>query len=107
MNFDDVWKKLLDGIKELASSAWKDYKDAIITDGTAFLNKSKQDLLRWTEQLEAGSLTKADFEWLLESKKDVTELHALKAAGLTIVAAEKFENDVLKLVTETIFSLIP
>ncbi len=52
-----------------------------------------------------GDLVKADFEWLLKSKKDLFELNGLKQIGLSKVATSRFINGVIVLVVETAFKV--
>jgi len=102
-NFDDFWKILSEGLEKLALENWKEFKDAAVADGKAFLDKTKADLERWTQLLGTGALTKDDFEWLVAGKKDLAEMQALKAAGLSLVRLEKFQNALISMVIDTAF----
>ncbi|MCP4627560.1 MAG: hypothetical protein GY850_29200 [bacterium] len=102
-NFDDFWKTLTTGLEELALKNWKEVKGAAVSDGRAFLDKTKADLERWTKLLGMGALTKDDFEWLVAGKKDLAEMQALEKAGLTLVRAERFQNALISLVIDTAF----
>jgi hypothetical protein len=86
-----------------AAERWEDFKDEAIEDGEAFLSEAKDDLQRWTKALGNGDLSKDDFEWLVESKKDLFELHALKQKGLTKIKISKFINGVVDLIVNTAF----
>ncbi len=101
--FDDFWQALSKGLEDLALKNWKEVKDAAVSDGQAFLLKTQADLERWTLLLNTGALTREDFEWLVSGKKDLAEMHALEAAGLTAVRAEKFQNALISLVIDTAF----
>jgi hypothetical protein len=100
-NFDDFWKTLSAGLEKLALENWNEVKGAAVADGQAFLTKTKADLMRWTQLLETGALTKNDFEWLVAGKKDLAEMQALKNAGLSLVRLEKFQNELISLVINT------
>ena len=102
-NFDDFIEALKEGLEDFAEDRWKDFKDAALNDGKSFLDKSKEDLERWTKSLANGNLNKNDFEWLLESKKDLAELFALKQIGLTKVALDRFLNGLIDLIISTAF----
>jgi hypothetical protein len=99
--FDDFIKQVGDGIVNLANTSLSGYVDAATQDGKAFLTKSEADLQRWTDLLATGQLKPDEFKFLLEAKADVTELVALKQAGLAIVAAEKFLDGLIDLVVTT------
>ena len=68
-------------------------------------DKAKADLQRWTTMLASGQLSKDDFEWLLQSKKDLAELVALKQAGLAQVALDRFVNGLLNVVVTSAFKV--
>ena len=102
-NFDDFIEALKEGLEDFAEDRWKDFKDAALNDGKSFLDASKEDLERWTKSLANGNLNKNDFEWLLESKKDLAELFALKQIGLTKVALDRFLNGFIDLIISTAF----
>jgi len=102
-NFQDFVDSFKDGLQTYASEKWEDYKEEAIEDGEAFLKEASDDLKRWTEALAKGSLSKDDFEWLLESKKDLFELNALKQKGMTKIAISRFINGLVDLVLNTAF----
>jgi hypothetical protein len=103
-NFDDFWKTLTTGLEQLTLKNWSEVKAAAVADGQAFLEKTKADLERWTQLLGSGALTKDDFEWLVAGKKDLAEMQTLEKAGLTLVRAERFQNNLISLVIDTTFS---
>ena len=39
---------------------------------------AEADLARWTALLESGDLTPADFTWLVQGKRDLSEVEALE-----------------------------
>ena len=63
----------------------------------SFVNECKEDLIKWTAALTNGDLSRKDFEWLAQSKKDLLKLNGLKATGLAEIEAEKFGNELLSL----------
>lgn len=102
-DFKDFWENLKEGLKELASKNWKEFKEAAEEDGKAFFDKIKEDLQRWTKLLAQGDLTQDDIEWLVTGKKDLAEMEALKQAGLALVRIERFQNALISLVIDTTF----
>lgn len=101
--FDDFIDAVTAGIKDLAASTVKSMRDDALKDGKAFLEKTKEDLKRWTKLLASGGLSKEDFEWLVEGKKDLAEMELLKQRGLLQVKIDRFVNGVIDLVIEKAF----
>jgi hypothetical protein len=99
-NFNDFSESLKDGIKDLAEDTLKDHADAAINDSKDFLEKTKDDLKRWTEQLARGELSQSDLKFLLEGKKDLAEMYALQQAGMALVKVDKFRKSLCDLVVE-------
>src|ERR671922_2578027 len=92
-------------LAELAEQQWTAYRDAAVSDGTAFVDKAKADLERWSRLLASGALTKDDFAWLVQGKKDLAELEALEQAGLALERLDQFRTALIKLVIDTAFSV--
>ena len=100
-DFKEFLSTLADRVGELAVGSLKDFKDAAMKDGKAFLEKARVDLERWTALLEGGQLTPEEFEFLVKGKKDLAELAALKQAGLAKARMDKFRNSLVELVIGT------
>lgn len=77
-SFDEFLNALKENIEEFARANWNEYVNAVVDDSDAFLNKAKKDMERWTGLLAMGQLTKEDFEWHVNGKKDLAEMEALK-----------------------------
>lgn len=99
--FDDFKDALEDGIKNLAKKTVKDFADEALNDGKAFLKETENDLKRWTKLLASGDLSQDDFKWLVQSKKDVAEMVALKQKGLALATIDSFRQGMLDLVVNT------
>jgi hypothetical protein len=106
-DFNTFIRSLEDGIKKLASETLGGHKDVAISDSKEFLEKTKTDLRKWTEELARGELSQDDFKFLVSGKKDLAELHGLKQAGLALVKIESFKNAVIDMVIKTAFNAIP
>lgn len=106
-SFEELIIELKNSIIDLANNSWNDYKDAVIDDGTSFLNSIKEDFEKWTSQLVDGSLSQKDFEWQIKGKKDLAELNALKNIGLAKASLDKCTNDLLNtIISGTISSIL-
>lgn len=104
--FDDFLAALRTGIVQLAQDTVIDFKDQAIQDGEDFLQQTKDDLQRWTNLLAQGQLTRDDFQFLVVSKRDLAEMHALTQAGLALVAIQTFRDGLINLVINTAFDIL-
>ena len=102
-SFDDFLSTLQDEIVDLAQSNWEAFRDAAVQDGEAFVEKTKADLKRWTRLLEQGELSQEDVAWLIEGKKDLAEMEALKQAGLTAARIDRFRSALIDRIISTTF----
>lgn len=105
-DFDALFDTLKNGIKELAGDAWAELTDQVEEDSQAYLDKLKTDLARWTKLLAAGDLTADDLKYLVEGKKDLAEMTALKEAGLAAVKVDKLKRDLTNLVIDTTIDFV-
>lgn len=106
IKFDEFFKELNKELLEFAEYSWRKYRESAVKDGKAFLDKNKTDLERWVKLLASGALTHDDFEWLIAGKKDLVEMYALKQAGLTKVALDRFINGLIDTIVATTFKMI-
>jgi hypothetical protein len=53
-----------------------------------------------------GKLTTEEFEWLVNSQKDLIQMAALKQAGLAAIRIDQFKASLLNMVVDTVFSFI-
>jgi hypothetical protein len=104
-DFSRFLEELTAKLTELAEQQWTAYRDAAISDGTAFVDKIKADLERWSQLLASGALTKDDFAWLVQGKKDLAQLEALEQAGLALARLDQFRADLVNLVVDTAFGV--
>jgi hypothetical protein len=96
--FNDFMSTLKNDMLDFAKANLEEYKDGILKDGSTFIKKTKSDLERWTEGLTSGALSKADFEFLLKGKKDLSEMEALKQLGLSKIRISKITNGIIDVV---------
>ncbi len=73
-------------------------KDQGIADAKMFLEDTENDLKRWTQLLAKGHLNEDEFKFLVQSQKDLFDLHSLKLAGLALITAQKFRDGVIDIV---------
>lgn len=100
-SFDDFWVKLGVELVEFAVYDWRGYRDAAISDGNDFLEKTQDDIRRWCKMLEEGTLSRDDLAVLLAGKKDLVELVLLRRSGLSGAALDRFMNGLIDTVAST------
>lgn len=93
-------------IASLAKTTLKDFSNQAADDGKRLLSTTKDDLIRWTQELADGELTKSDFETLFFAQKDLIEMRALKQSGLSLARIDEFKNNVFSLIVDTATNLI-
>ena len=96
---------LFDRLRALAEDEWTEVASAALDDGRAFVATAEADLARWAALLEAGDLTPEDFTWLVQGKRDLAELEALKQAGLGLARLDRFRASLLDTVVGTAFDV--
>lgn len=97
-NFNDFILTVKNDLLDFAKENLEEYKDELLKDGTQFVKKTKSDLERWTEGLASGTLSPADFEFLLKGKKDLAEMEALKQLGLSKIRITKVSNSIIDVI---------
>jgi len=100
-DFDKFWEALKAGVGDLAKQLGQQYWQAALQDGNNFLSAQQAQLQRWTVELAARKLSKAEFEDLVIGQKDLAEMVILKQAGLAQVQIDRFVNGVINLVINT------
>lgn len=101
--FNDFVATLKNDLLDFAKVNYEEYKDELLKDGTLFIEKAKSDIERWTEGLASGTLSKADFEFLLKGKKDLAQMEALKQLGLSKIRITKITNGIIDVVVGSAF----
>jgi hypothetical protein len=94
--FQDFENNLKTAIDVIVQKNYSDFVNEAATDATTFLNEAKNDLARWTDLFAANSIDEDELTVLIESDKDLLELHALKQAGLAQARWDLFVNSVIQ-----------
>ncbi len=106
VDFENLFENLKDQVITLASISLAKYEKEAKNGALLFLNEIKDKLARWTLLLADHQLTTDDFEWLVNSQKQLLEMNALSQAGLAAIRVDQFKNSVLNMVVDTVFSFI-
>src|SRR5437016_9116004 len=107
IDFGSILKLVENQSKALAEKLFKQYTHQAVSDVRDFLEKSKDALKRWVEDLDRGDIDKDEFESLIKGQADVAEMRALKQAGLAAVQIDTFTNAVLDIIVNAAFAAIP
>ena len=105
-DFNEIFEELKTGALDLVKLTLKKYKDEAEADAKVFLEDSKEKLEKWTSLLASGELTPSDFEWLVESQKDLLVMNGLKQTALAKIRLDQFKNSLLNLVVDTILDKV-
>lgn len=106
MDFDKILQELKKSLVSLFNDKFNEFSKESKKDIELFLSESKDKLERWTSLLAQGKLTVEDFEWLVESQKDLFKMKTLQAAGISKISLGHFKNKVVKTIVDTIKTLI-
>ena len=106
VDFEVLFDHLKDQVVNLARISLAKYENEAKKGALLFLNEIKEKLARWTLLLADRQLTTDDFEWLVNSQKQLMEMHALSQAGLAAIRVDQFKNSVMNMVVDTIFSFV-
>ena len=97
-----VFSEIEQQIMEVANRSMSTYGDAAMADAKQLLSDIAEDLQRWTKLLRTGKITRAEFQWLISSAKQLVNMPALKKAGLSSIRIERFAANVLSIISDTI-----
>ncbi len=97
-SFDQFMEAVRDGAKQLAKELFDDFEKEAGEDARAFVEKMRNDLQRWTKMLAEGELTREEFTDLVEAKKALAEIHALRQKGIALARLERFRTGLVDVV---------
>jgi|GEM_PF-2462075 len=80
---DEVFQEIGTGVAQIVKQAFGQYVTQANQDVTAFLNAAKALIAEWAQQLNAGKMSKDEFEFLAAGRlKDLAEMRSLTEAGI-------------------------
>jgi hypothetical protein len=106
IDVERFFEQLKANLAVLVEEQWREHRDAALHDGRAFVQTARADLERWLRLLEEGALTREDFAWLVQGKKDLAELEALKQAGLASARLDRFRMALVDTVIGTALRIV-
>jgi hypothetical protein len=105
-DFKKIYDEIFEGIKALVKTSVREYEKEALKDAKKFLKDSQADLERWTALLAVGKFTTEDFEWLVESRKDLAVMTFLKQTALAKIRIDKLRDGMINIVIDVIFSRV-
>jgi hypothetical protein len=90
----------------LASTLFKNYANQAEADTQRFLQASKDGIARAALLYQEGKIDQQDLEDLIQGKKDLAAMHALKQAGLASAAIDTFVNGVVQIMINAAFAAL-
>lgn len=106
IDFSAVLKQLESGLTQLAQKTLSDYLTAAETDGKQILTSLNADIQNWTTELSNGDITANNLVYLVNAKKDLITMDALKQAGLAEIRLDEFKNSAIQLIVTTITDVL-
>lgn len=106
MDIKQLLKELKSGILELVKEKLGIENKEVKKEINAVVNQSKVKLERWSLLLKSGDLTREDFLWLVESQRDLLQLHSLRALGISQIKLGHFKSKVIDFIGKTVFKFI-
>ncbi|MBN1637588.1 MAG: hypothetical protein JW866_01380 [Ignavibacteriales bacterium] len=98
--YDDFVEALKIGAKDMANEIFDGFENEAKDDVEAFLERTKNDMKRWTNLLAKGELTQHDFSDLVQAKKALAEIHSLRQIGVTLTKLERFRTGLINLIID-------
>jgi hypothetical protein len=105
-DFSALANTLVGEITTLLGSAFGNLIADAQADAQKFVDKNKDNLLRWAQLYASGKLTKKDLEALLRSSKNLFDMELLSQTGAALIAFDKFKADAINVIVNTISSVV-
>ena len=106
MDFEKILKELKESLLQLLGNQYAGLKKETKKDIEDFLTSSKDKLERWTKLLASGDISLDDYQWLVESQKDLLTMKGLEKAGISKISLGRFKNKVVKTIVDVVKGLI-
>lgn len=105
-DFNQFYRNIESGVDTLAKSTMQNYLSEAKTDGQNAVEDIKGYLQQWAAEVKEGALTMEDLEFLLKEEAALTEMTALKEAGLAAVRIDEFKTGITNVITGAVAGLI-
>ena len=99
-------KAVLTNASNLAATLFKSYAGQAETDASTFVQTAKAGIARAVSLYQQGKIDKDELEDLIQGKKDLAVMHALKDAGLASAAIDTFVNGLIQIMIDAVFAAL-
>lgn len=106
INFDQFFQNIESGVETLTQSTLQDYLSQAKNDGQNAISGMKENLQQWASEVAQGALTLEDVNFLLKAETSLTEMDALKEAGLAAIRIDAFKIGIINVITGAIANII-
>ena len=103
---DNFVHAVLTDASNLAATLFKNYVGQAEADARAFLQASKDSIVRAASLYRQGQIDKDELEDLIHDQKALAEMHALKNTGLASAAIDTFANGVIQIMINAAFAAL-
>ena len=106
INFIALFEQILqEAVAYVAQNAGS-YFEAAKADALAVVNKTKERVTKWTQQLATGELSWNDFQFLIMAQKESVEMSGLQQAGLAQVKVDEIKLGILSIIVSRVKTII-
>ena len=98
---EQLFKEMEEQIISLAQSTVSNFKEQAVADAKQILADLKPDLIRWTTLLAEKKIKVNEFEWLVNSDKELIKMKALENAGLAATRVAAFGQGIISIAIDT------
>jgi len=102
MDFELLLKQLKENLLAVLKEKYPNLRGQSKKDIEAFIKSAKEKLERWVLMLSKSQINLEEFEWLLQSQKDLLSLKQLYATGTSKIALGHLKNKIIKVVLDTV-----
>lgn len=102
VDFNEAFASLEAGVVTLAKGTLSEYVKQATSEGQAALNQMKGNLELWSKQLANGDMDENDLKFLIQGRKELTEMRGLKQLGIAQIQLDKFKGGLVDLIVSTI-----
>lgn len=104
-NFEEIFQEIKSKAIALFESELTDYKGDLKKDTEAFLEKSKTNMQNWGEQLAQGKTSEDEIKFVAKAELSLGEMFGYQQAGKTAIRIDKLQNNLIKIVVDSLTKL--
>lgn len=106
MDFKKCTDNIIKDVSDYTKGRFKDVSDSLVDNTKVFLKENSNDLQHWSNQLVKGDLTREEFNFLIQSKKELLDIKLIADLEIIKIEKDKLLQEVLCIVIDQTFKLI-